>query len=123
MWIVGSFSFREDPQGLSILNTGIPAYSARISPEQLRHRQIAIAEKTRYAPYPLEVSWFGPRPTNERELIDELWLAVDEFCQRRTGTPDDHAACTVIGNRSATAPSVLDEQSSRLSMSHSVPSA
>jgi len=116
---VGSFFFREDPEGLSILNTGIPAYSARIGVKQLRHRETSFAEHTRLAPRPAEISWFGPRPSNEGELIDELWVAVDEFCRRKAGTPDDRAESPNVGNRNVTAPTVLSEEPSRLSMPHS----
>ena len=118
MCSVGSFFFRENPEGLSILNTGIPAYSARIGVKQLRHRQASIAEHTRLAPRPLEISWFGPRPSNERELINELWVAVDQFCRRKASTPD-RAESPDAGSRSVTAPTVLAEEPSRLSTSHS----
>ena len=116
---VGSFFFREDPHGLSVLNTGIPAYSARIGVEQLRHRPTSVPRHTRLAPRPLEISWFGPRPANEPELIDELWVAVDEFCGRKAGTPHDRVESPDVYNRSVTVPTVLSEEPSRLSTWHS----
>lgn len=119
MYSVGSFFFREDPEGLSILNTGVPAYSARIGVTQLRHRQTSFAEHTRLAPRPLEISWFGPRPSNEGALIDELWVAVDEFCRRKAGTSDDGAESPDVGSRGVTVPTVLSEEPSRLSTLHS----
>ena len=116
---IGSFFFREDPQGLSIFNAGVPAYTARIDAEQLRRRQASIAEHPKLSPRPMEIGWCGPRPANERELIDELWVAVDEFCRRDAGTPDDHAESPDVDNRSMTAPTVRSEEASRPSTPHS----
>ena len=92
---VDKFFFREDAQGLSILNAGVPAYSARISPEQLRSRPVAT-----HVLRPLEITWFGPRPANERELIEELWVAVDEFCRQKAGASDEVAHCSDRGDTS-----------------------
>jgi hypothetical protein len=89
---VGNFFFREDAQGLTVLNAGIPGYSARISPEQIRRRQAALANnkrRTRDSCRPLAIHWFGPRPSNELKRTAELWIAVDEFNRRRRGAPGD----------------------------------
>jgi hypothetical protein len=119
MSCVGSFFFREDVHGLSVLNAGIPAYSARISSEQLRHRRASVGKRATDPPRPLAIHWFGPRPANEQELIAELWIAVDEFVRTRTGTPDGREDRQSDGNRHVTAAGTLDEDPNRISMSHS----
>lgn len=119
MSCVGSFFFREDVHGVSVLNAGIPAYSVRISSEQLRHRRAAVGKRTTDPARPLAIHWFGPRPANEQELIAELWIAVDEFVRTKTGTPDGREDCQTDGNRNMAAPSALHEESNRISMSHS----
>lgn len=83
-----SFFFREDSRGLSVLNTGVPAYTARISTEQLRNRRANVAGLARYAPRPEEIHWFDPGLSNEEELIEELWKAVDNYFQAGSEMPE-----------------------------------
>ena len=83
-----SFFFREDSRGLSVLNASIPGYSVLIGADELRQRQSSISEYNRRFPKPLAIKWHGPRPSNERPVIDELWKVVDEYCRRKTGATD-----------------------------------
>ena len=76
---VGKFFFREDAQGLSVLHAGVPAYSVRISPKQIQSHQTVVDRGRRETSCPLQISWFGPIPPDERDLVARLWTAVDEF--------------------------------------------
>lgn len=83
-----SFFFREDSRGLSVLNASIPGYSVLIGADELRLRQSSISEYNRRFPRPLAIRWHGPRPSNERPVIDELWKVVEEYYRRKTGATD-----------------------------------